>query len=138
MGRAAATGEDGLRIALVQPKSSLDGPAASSITAATSTSGSTGPVSDPCKTPPSLSTVNSPDAAVSSATHPAAHPDSEEQVAAVSVFVVPPDTSQALSTVEGRARLLQLAQDLGPRDARPSSPSLAIVASGYGDTLTHG
>jgi hypothetical protein len=54
----------------------------------TSTSGSTGPVSDPCESPPSLSTVNSPGAAVSSATHPVTHPDSEEQVAAVSVFVV--------------------------------------------------
>jgi len=81
-GRAAAAGEDGLRIVLVQPKSSLDDPATSSITALTSPSGSTGPVSDPCESPPSSSTVNSPSVAVSSATHPATHPDSEEQVAA--------------------------------------------------------
>jgi hypothetical protein len=88
-GRAAAAGEDGLRIVLVQPKSSLDDTATSSITAltSTSTSGSTGPVSDPCESPSSLSTVNSPGAAVSSASHPATHPDSEEQVAAVSVLL---------------------------------------------------
>ena len=110
-GRAAAAGEDGLRIVLVQPKSSLDDTATSSITALTSTSGSTGPVSDPCQSP-SLSTVNSPGAAVSSATHPATHPDSEEQVAAVSVFVVPvycvaQDIFQRLCPSEGcRRRLL--------------------------------
>ena len=88
-GRAAAAGEDGLRIVLVQPKSSVDDPATSSVTALTPSSGSAGPVSDPCESTPSLSTINSPGAAVSSATHSATDPDSEEQVAAVSVLVVP-------------------------------------------------
>jgi hypothetical protein len=89
-GRAAAAGEDGLRIVLVQPKGSVDDPAASSITSAitlTPTPGPAGPVSDPCESPPSLSTANSPGAGVSSATHSAVPTDSEGQVATVSLFL---------------------------------------------------
>ena len=87
-GRAAAAGEDGLRIVLVQPKSSLDDPGSSSITALTSTSGPTGPVSDPCESPPSLSAANSPGAAMSSVTHSATPAESEGQVATVSIFLL--------------------------------------------------
>jgi hypothetical protein len=88
-GRAAAAGEDGLRIVLVQPKGSLDDPAVSSIASTielTSTSGPTGPVSGPCESP-SQSTVNSPGAGVSSAAHSATPTDTEEQVATVSIFL---------------------------------------------------
>jgi hypothetical protein len=88
-GRAAATGEDGLRIVLVQPKGSVDDPATSSITSAitlTSTSGSTGPVSDPR---PSLSTTNSPGTGMSATTQSAVPMESEGQVATVSILLYP-------------------------------------------------
>ncbi len=81
-GRAGASGEDGLRIVLVQPKSSLDDPAAASAASAdalTSTSGS-----DPCETI-SSSMVNDPGVDVSSTTHLATPADSEEQAATVSI-----------------------------------------------------
>jgi hypothetical protein len=90
-GRVAASGEDVLRIVLVQPKNFYRDTATASVTCAdesTSTSSRVRPVSDPCERPASLSIANGPgpSAGVSSTTHLATPSDSEEQAATVSIF----------------------------------------------------
>lgn len=85
-GRAGASGEDGLRIVLVQPKGAISEDAAASATRSNSMVSTSGPArttSDPGLSPPS-NTDNSPGDDVSSATGPATPADSEEQVATVS------------------------------------------------------
>lgn len=91
-GRAAASGEDVLRIVLVQPKNFLPDPAAASVACAdelTSTSSPVGSISDPCERPASLSIANGPIVDVSSTTDLATPADSEEPAATVSIFLVP-------------------------------------------------
>lgn len=86
-GRAGASGEDGLRIVLVQPKGSIIEDAATSATSSNSTVSTSGPAqtaSHPGLSPPSSSTDNSPGDDVSSATGPATPADSGDQVATVS------------------------------------------------------
>lgn len=91
--RAAASGEDVLRIVLVQPKNFLHEPAAASIAcadASTSASSSVGSISDhPCQRPASSSLANGSSVDVSSTTHLATPADSEEQTATVSIFLDP-------------------------------------------------
>ena len=89
-GRAAASGEDGLRIVLVQLKNSLHDPATTSIASVDtlmSMPSPLGPVSDPCKRPASLSIVDGPSVDMSSTTHLPSPADPEEQAAMVSVFL---------------------------------------------------
>jgi hypothetical protein len=91
-GRAAASGEDVLRIVLVQPKNFLPDPAAASVACAdelTSTSSPVGSISDPCERPASLSIANGPSVDVSSTTDLATPADSEQPAATVSIFLVP-------------------------------------------------
>jgi hypothetical protein len=92
-GRAAASGEDVLRIVLVQPKNFLPDPAAASVACAdeelTSTSSPVEPISDPCERPASLSIANGPSVDVSSTADLAIPADSEEQATTVSIFLVP-------------------------------------------------
>ena len=83
-GRRAASGEDVLRIVLVQPKNfhhDTTAASAAGANASTSTSG-VGPISNPCERPISLSIANCPSVDVSRTTHLAAPADSEEQEAA--------------------------------------------------------
>lgn len=90
-GRAAASGEDALRIVLVQPKNFLPDPdsdpdpAAASVActdALTSTSSPVGPISDPGERPTaSLSITNGPSIDVASTTDLATPADSEEPAA---------------------------------------------------------
>ena len=85
-GRAGASGEDGLRIVLVQPKGAVSEDAAASATSSNSVVSPSGPAqtaSDPGLSPPSSSTDNSPGDDVSSATGPATPADSGEQVSTV-------------------------------------------------------
>ena len=89
-GCAAASGEDGLCIVLVQLKNSLHDPATTSIASADtlmSTSSPIGPVSDPCERPASLSIADGPSVDVSSMMCLASPTDPEEQAATVSVFL---------------------------------------------------
>ena len=90
-GRATASGEDVLRIVLVQPKNFHHDPAtASAARAETSTPGPVGPISDPCERPTSLSRANGPSVDVSRTTHLTTPADSVGQEAAtVSIFLVP-------------------------------------------------
>jgi hypothetical protein len=86
-GRAAASGEDVLRIVLVQPKNFHDPATASPACAesSTSTSGSVRPI---CERPASSSIANGPSVDVSSTTHLVIPTNSEEQEAAtVGVFL---------------------------------------------------
>ena len=89
-GRAAASGEDVLRIVLVQPKNFHHDPTTSSTAcpdASTSTTGPVEPISDRCERPASLSIANGPSVDVSITTHLATPADSEEQEAAtVGIF----------------------------------------------------
>ncbi len=86
-GRAAASGEDGLRIVLVQPKNSLNDPAsAASADTLASTPGPVGPISGHCERTPSLSIADGPVIDVSSATHVASSADPVEQVDTVRIF----------------------------------------------------
>jgi hypothetical protein len=90
-GRAAALGEDVLRIVLVQPKNFLHDPGTASVACAdelTSTSSPVRQVSDPCERPASLNIANGP-SDMSSTTHLATPADSEEHAATVSIFLVP-------------------------------------------------
>jgi hypothetical protein len=85
-GRAGVSGEDGLRIVLVQPKGAIIEDATASATNSNSIVSTSGPVqtaSDPGLSPPSSSTDNSAGDDVSSATGPATPPDSGDQVATV-------------------------------------------------------
>jgi hypothetical protein len=82
-GRAAALGEDVLRIVLVQPKNFIHDTATASVTCAdesTSTSSPVGQISDPCER-------HGPSVDVSSTTHLATPADSEEHAATVSIFL---------------------------------------------------
>lgn len=84
-GRAGASGEDGLRIVLVQPKGVVSEDAAASATSSKSMVSTSGPAqsaSDPGLSPPS-STDDSPGDDMSSATGPATPADPGEQVATV-------------------------------------------------------
>ena len=89
-GRAATSGEDGLRIVFVQPKNFLHDPAPASIASAdalTSTPSPVGRISDPCERHASLSITNGPSVDVSSTTHLATPADPEEQAATVSIYL---------------------------------------------------
>ena len=92
-GRAAASGEDVLRIVLVQPKNFLPDPATASVACAddesTSTSSPVRQISDTCERPASLSIANGPSVDVSSTTGLATPANSEEQATTVSIFLVP-------------------------------------------------
>lgn len=92
-GRGAASGEDVLRIVLVEPKNFHHDTAATSAARAdalTSTSGLVESISDPCERPTSFSIANGPSVDVSSTTHLAAPANSEGQEAAtVGIFIVP-------------------------------------------------
>lgn len=83
-GRAAASGEDVLRIVLVQPKNFLPDPSAASVAsvdALTSTPSPVGSTSDSCERPASLSIADGPSVDVSSTARLATPADSDEQAA---------------------------------------------------------